>query len=162
MEVVCPFVTKTVREAAVGELICFLDEQGGDLAIKISEGETGYPLLAGFSALPQRSAQMIQVNGSADCVSYGTDWVFEIGQQATFHFDGALTRQPGAARISGDSISVRFGPNADLPQIRPRLMNMKSLAVEQDQGFAYWTKDWMLWASTEERSRLGGKPLLVG
>lgn len=162
MEVVCPFVIKTVREAAIGELICFLDEQGGELAIKIAEGESGYPLLAGFSSLPERSAQMIQVSGGAECVSYGEDWIFEIGQQSRFHLESVLISQPGAARVSEKSICLRFGPNAEFPQIPPRLLNMRTFAVEQNQGFAYWTKDWKLWASAEERDRLGGKPLLVG
>ncbi|MDX1194721.1 hypothetical protein GOL96_25620 [Sinorhizobium medicae] len=160
MPVLCPFTTKRVEEAALGELIAFPVEQGGEFALKIMQNELGFALLAVFSGGSSATPHMSTVNSEADCISYGTNWLFEIGQAETFSTNDGDVTQPGTAVVSGNQVLLRFGRDPNNIENSGRLLDLSTLTPVRTIGYSYGTRAWKLWATPDERVREGGRPLV--
>jgi hypothetical protein len=105
---------------------------------------------------------MATVTGDADCISYGRDWVFEIDQHERFEVDQDEQGLAGVARIEGQSVQLRFGQDPHNVQTRGGLLDLQQLRFVHQNGFAFYTRAWKLWASEATRNRRDGTPLITG
>ncbi|MDW9816718.1 hypothetical protein [Sinorhizobium meliloti] len=162
MPVYCPFQTKLLGEAEVGELVAFTQPHGGEFAIKLMQNEMGNSILAAFPTNENALPHMATISGDADCISYGREWIFEIDQHKRFEVLQEEQELAGVARIEGQSVQLRLGRDPHNIHARGGLLDLQQLRLVHQNGFAFYTRAWKLWANEATRSRRDGTPLLTG
>ncbi|WP_085028852.1 hypothetical protein [Ensifer aridi] len=160
MPVLCPFTTKTLEEAQVGELLAFTRPMGGEFAIKIRQVD--FSCMLAVLKSDGAAQHIASVGRDAECISYGSEWLFEIEQHEAFEVDYDDQERAGVACVSGASIRMRFGRDPNNHQVRGGLLDLETLQFVQQHGFSFYTRAWKLWVNARERDRINGRPLVVG
>ncbi|MCH4560330.1 hypothetical protein [Mesorhizobium jarvisii] len=162
-----PGGVKQARACQTGELVRF-DGGGGSLLavalglIELDRYQNYLILQSSVHDIPAFSALPLDANHH--CFSYGEDWVLEmIADGETFPGNGEGADTLGEIRIFDTSASMIV--NVLDTQMRGRrlllnLANYQPLAGRNERYQGARIQSWKIWASEDERTRIGGRAIL--
>jgi hypothetical protein len=161
MKIMLPFVTQSLEQTNVGDLVQFMGYGSNRSEIGIvlhhGDGETSVALL---QAEAEAEPHFARVNSETDCVSYGPNWVIEISP-TDIRSSSDLREATNVAAIAGDRVFFFFR-GSPRTQLRAGYLDVGALQIKSLPTDAVFSKAWRLWTSDTERMREGGVPLLQG
>lgn len=161
-------ILKPVIKAEAGELITIAMSGHRALALVLAKEPTNLLVgvlrddLAGAAfPIPFAFTMDTQFGATKDCLSHGKEWVFELVAGPESHpGNKALWMSPGVV------FATHSGPVIFIPSTNDRTgfdgysynLATEALVESEDQGVPYLT--WNIWASQDDRLRVGAKPLV--